>query len=346
MSAREELYDRLCFMCINAGYELDQIKDSLYIILADYEITDRSTEIALLKEDRNEELVKRFLVAKMVKGCSDSTVKLYRDEIPKIFYKIGKTVDDITADDIRLYLAKRMKIDGITPTTANNELRYLRSFFGWCMAEEILTKNPTLKIDRIKCKKKGVETFTEIEIEKLRESAPDERIKCMIELLFSTGCRVTELVNIKLEEISGNKILIHGKGNKDRTVFINAKSQIAIEKYMALRKDDNPYLFAGGYSGPTPRRLNWWKYKSLVTLDKHLDTGSVEQTTRRLGKKLGIGRTNPHKFRKTCATMALKRGMPIEQVSKMLGHEQITTTQIYLSIDQEDLENSHKKYVT
>lgn len=345
ISARDDLFNRLCMACVSAGCDLDKVKDSLYIILANYEITDRCTEVALLQEDINEMLVKKFLISKMVKGCSERTVKLYGDEVPKILAKIGKTVDDITSDDIRLYLAKRMRIDGVTNTTADNELRYLRSFFNYLMAEEAVMKNPTLKVDKIKCPKKEVETFSEMEIELLRETAPDERIKCMIEVLFSTGCRVSELVNIKLCEIDDGRILVHGKGNKDRTVYINAKAQIAIANYLKLREDANPYLFAGGYfNNRLGYKLMWWRDKTLVAPNEHLGKGAVEHITRHIGKKLGI-RANPHKFRKTCATMALRRGMPIEQVSKMLGHEDIKTTQIYLNIDAKELEHNHKKYV-
>lgn len=346
MNARDELYDKVCMMCVGEGCSLENIKNQLYIILSAYEIEERCTEVAVLQQDRNESLLKKFIVAKMVKGCTDRTVKLYRIEIGKTLDKIGKTVDDITADDIRLYLARRINIDKVKKRTADNELRYLRSFFGWLRDEEIIKKNPVIKVDKIKCEKKAVETFTELEVEKLREGATDERIKCIVELLLSTGCRVTELVNIKIEEIEGNKILVHGKGNKDRTVYINAKAQLAMEKYMGMRKDNNPYLFPGGhYNNRMPYSRKWWLDKKLVDEAKHLNTGTVESVMRTLARSQGIDRANPHKFRKTCATMALKRGMPIEQVSKMLGHEQISTTQIYLSIDEEDMENNHKKYV-
>lgn len=344
MNAREELFDRLYMLCLKADCK-PWVKEEMYIILSGYDVANRSTELSVMCEDRNQSLIKKFIISKTVKGCSERTVKLYSTELPKILEKIGKAADEICSDDIRLYLAKRLRVDKVSATTANNELRYLGSFFKYLLDEEIIGKNPVTKVERIKNKKKEADTFSELEVERIRECIKDERNKAIIELLFSTGCRVSELVNIKLTDMDGNKILVHGKGNKDRIVYINPKALVSIEKYICLRNDNNPYLFPAGTFGESRKaRTGWWKNPELVS-DGHITISSIEELTKRIGKKLGIIPSNPHKFRKTCATLALKRGMPIEQVSRMLGHEQISTTQIYLNIDREETEAYHKKYV-
>lgn len=351
--AREELRQELCMVLIrngveNAGVEVDAI-------LGGYEIQKRTTEVALLSEDRNSYLFKKFLTAKIVKGCTDRTIQHYKKYLEFIFNRIQKTADDVTADDIRYYLAVRQKKDGIAKTTANNELLTLRTFYQYLSAEEIITKNPTLNIDRIKGKKQKKSAFTEMEIEQLREATKNAREKAIIDILLSTGCRVSELVGIKKTEINNDKLIVHGKGEKDRLVYLNAKAVISMNRYLSERKDSNPYLFPGGYSEKSNKELwhktqsargDWYKDRTLVTPDSHIDKGTIEVLMRKLKKRAGLEcSVYPHKFRRTCATMALKRGMPIEQVSKMLGHENITTTQIYLDLNEEELEQAHRKYV-
>ena len=158
----------------------------------------------------------------------------------------------------------------------------------------------------------------------------------MIELLLSTSCRVSEVAQILIEEIDGERILVHGKGEKDRYVYLNAKAQLMLERYMSERKDKSPYLF--------PRCRDGWRNPKNIE-EGHIDMATIEQMTRKIAKRAGVERANPHKFRRTCATMALRRGMPIEQVSKMLGHEQVSTTQIYLDLTEDELALAHKKYV-
>ena len=351
--ARETLRQELCMILIKNGVPNADIE--IDAILGEYEVQKRTTEIALLSEDRNEYLLKNFLTAKIVKGCTDRTIQHYRQYLQFIFDRMHKTVDDITPDDIRYYLAVRQKKDGITKISANNELLVLRTFFNYLTAEEIIARNPTLNIDRIKGKKKKKKAFTEIEVEQLREAAQNAREKAIIDTLLSTGCRVSELIRIKISEISNDRIVVHGKGEKDRMAYLNAKAMISLSRYLSERTDDNPYLFPGGYNRQNNKEIwkkyqstksNWYKDSSLVTPDTHIDAGTVEQLMRRLKKRAGLEcGVYPHKFRRTCATMALRRGMPIEQVSKMLGHESIETTQIYLDLNEEELEQAHKKYV-
>lgn len=353
---RESLINDICLYVLEAsgsGREPQEIKDSLYILLDQYEITARSTELAELP-DRNNDLLRHFLMAKTVKGCTEKTIKAYGDGIRRTLDTIGKAADEITAEDIRYYLAVRQVRDKITKVTADNELRYLRSFFQYLTAEELVVKNPTARVERVKQERRKKEALTDIEVEKIRLCVGDERERAVVELLLSTGCRVAELVGIRLTEINGNQILVHGKGNKDRTTYMNAKAVVAVHEYLDKRGDGNPYLFAGGHfegmgkgkghAGPEELK-SWWKDPRKITGDTHLSTGAVERILRKIAARAGVERANPHKFRRTCATMALRRGMPVEQVSKMLGHESISTTQIYLDLDERDLEQAHRKYV-
>lgn len=350
---RENLINDICAGAVPFGIDVQDFKNMLYMICEPYEITNRTTELSEIKQDRNEYLLQRFLIAKTVKGLSKNTIQAYKKGLTCILRSIGKTVDDITADDIRYYLAVRQRRDGINKTTADNELRYLRTFYQYLMAEELVARNPTAKVDRIKCERRKKEALTEIEIEKIRMEAHTERERAIVETLLSTGCRISEMVEILRNEIDGNKVLVHGKGAKDRIVYLNAKAMISIEVYLAQRSDDNPYLFPGGnFELASKKRkssqkemANWWKDPKMVTPDTHLDKGTVEAMMRKIAKNAGVDKANPHKFRRTCATMALRRGMRIEQVSKMLGHEEIATTQLYLDLSEAELEQAHKKYV-
>lgn len=347
---REELINELCLYLQPHIKDVGDLKAQLYIMLSSYEITNRSTEIAVTDGEKNEKYLKRFLVAKTVTGCTERTIYFYGTTIPKVLSQIGKTVDEITPDDIRLYMALRQKRDKVSLVTISNEMRCISSFYTWLMAEELITRNPMLKVDRVKQPKQQKEAFSELEIEKLRNEARGEKQTLIIELLLSTGCRVSELAQIRLTEITDDRILIHGKGNKDRYVYLNAKAILALEQYIKCRKDKNPYLFPQIKSvAKLPHKkgnfMDAWKFPENVEPDGHMDKSSVEGMTRKLGRKAGIEKSNPHKFRRTCATMALRRGMPIEQVSKMLGHESIETTQIYLELTEDELKQAHKKFV-
>ena len=349
---REDIVNALVMWASAHGIDSSEAKYDFFMLLNNVEVTSRCTEIAQIKEDRNEMLLKKFLIAKRVKGCTKRTLEYYATSIKGILERIGKTVDDITADDVRYYMAVRLRQDKVTKTTVGNEIRNLSSFFGWLYLEEEIRKNPMTRVDRIKQGKTQKKAFSELEIEKLRAAAVGEKEKMIIEILLSTGCRVSELVQILTAEIENDRILIHGKGEKDRYVYLNARAQFALEKYMEQRKDSNPYLLPKGGSVVEMKHKgiriddlrNWWKNPDNVK-EGHMDKSSIEGLTRKIAKKAGVERANPHKFRRTCATMALRRGMPIEQVSKMLGHAELSTTQIYLDLSEDDLREAHKKYV-
>ena len=229
---RENLINNICQYLMPFVPDLSDAKSALYIILDDYEITSRCTAVTEFYGDRNEKLMKRFLIAKTVKGCTPRTIDYYKKQIASIISTIGKTVDDITADDIRYYMAIRQRRDKVSKVTIGNEIRCLGSFFQWLYAEEIIRKNPMTRIDRIKMEKTKKEAFTDLEVERLRVAARGMREKMIIEILLSTGCRVSELVQVLITEIDGSKILIHGKGQKDRYVYLNAKAELALDTYL------------------------------------------------------------------------------------------------------------------
>lgn len=332
------------------GADTDGFAEKLYIIMKDMIVEQMETQLALPNHGLNQKYINRFIAAKLVKGCTERTIAMYKTELTKILQKLRKPVVDISSDDIRLYLAVRMTQDGVSKVTANNELRYMRSFFGWLNDEELIPRNPTAKIDAIKQEKRKKKAFTEMECEKLRSACVTSMETAIIEVLLSTGCRVSELCGMRIDEIKDSKIVVKGKGNKYRTVYLTAKAQLALAKYLNDRNDMNPYIFPKSVpffkgKGQRGRGCREWYKNPEAIADGKRNTSSVEATVRKIGKRAGVENTHPHRFRRTSATFALRRGMPLEMVSKMLGHENLATTQIYLDLTEEELEAAHKKYV-
>ena len=346
LDCRQDLINDILNECMSQGMDISNLKNSIWIVCDKYEITSRTTEVALLDEDYNNTLINKFLVCKTVKGCTERTIQFYSITLKRVIPEINKNIQDIEKSDIRLWIAKRQRIDKVSKVTINNELRNIKSFFSWLYAEGYIKCNITDSIEQLKTDKKRKEAFSELEIERMRTSISNTRDKAMFEVMLSTGCRVTELVTMKIADIHDDEIVIKGKGNKYRKIFLNAKAQIALLKYLSERNDNNPFVFCGycGTFKQSKKVRQWWKYPDMIN-DTHVDKGTVEERFRKLGRKLGIKRSNPHKFRRTCATLALKKGMPLEQVSRMLGHEQLDTTKIYLDLNDEELKDFHKKYV-
>ena len=211
------------------------------------------------------------------------------------------------------------------------------------------------KVDSLKETKKKKKAYSLLDLEKVRLGCETNREKAIIEFLASTWCRVSEMAEVKVSDIEGNKVTVHGKGDKYRDVYLNARAQLAIEQYLKERSDNNPYLIPKCRylasdkefikAGSRKAQKEWYKNPDMVSPDERPDVGTIENTVRNVGKRAGVTKCHPHRFRRTGATMALRQGMPITQVSKLLGHESIETTQIYLDISDEELEQAHKKYV-
>lgn len=332
---------------------LDNYKDRLTVILNKYEITNRETALAICNEDKNRQYMMEFLTAKAAEGCTNRTLNFYRAELPKTLFRIGKTVDEITPDDVRLWIVQRTRRDGVTLTTVGNEFRVLSSFFTWLRKEELINRNPIDKVEHPKKRKVKKKAFSEIDLERIRGACRTNRERAMIELLLSTWCRVTEIVNIRTQEIEGDRVVVLGKGNKERTVFLNAKAQFALEQYMQERKDLNPYIFPRAKrsitmncKGKKQEMLKlWYSDPEEVDESRHMDQSSFEGVIRNIGIRAGVENTHPHRFRRTGATRALENGMPIMTVSKILGHESVGTTQIYLDISEDNIQIEHRKFV-
>lgn len=333
----------------------EDIKAQITIILSNYEIEKRKTEIAILEENKNAKYLALFLASKAAGGRTERTLHAYRNYLNKIFLSIGKNADEVTSDDIKLYLAKKLRIDKISKTSVDNERRALSTFYGWMQKNEYIQSNPMNKVETMKYAKPKKYAFTDMEIELLRGACRTERETMIIELLLSTWARVSELCNIRLDEIENDKIIVHGKGEKDRIVFLNAKAQLAIKNYLDKRGDDNPFLLpraseCGNVAAFTKGRTRaisskWYEHPELVDKEQHCDKGTIESIIRKIGSRAGVKNTHPHRFRRTGATFALRGGMPFMTVSKLLGHANIAVTQVYLDISDEELENDHGKYV-
>lgn len=348
--AREELADAIA--------DKLKIPDSKYVILgimAEFNITKAEKALIVYDGGQTEYLISRFLIAKKVKGCTDRTCKLYGANLRRVFTEIGKSPIQATHTDIQVVLAN-MIIRGTSKDYQQNIMRTLSSFYAWMTREEIIDRNIMLKIDPIKKTNKKKKAFTDMDVEKIRMACFSKRETCLVEIMLSTACRVFEIAKLRRDEVAGrDEVTIIGKGEKQRTVYLNAKAQVAIDAYLSERKDKNPYLFpqsilAGQPVTKTLKRLKgskeWYRYPENVSEDGHMDNSTIEAVIRHIGRTAGIEKCHPHRFRRTSATLALRRGMNIVQVKEMLGHESLETTQRYLDISDEEVREAHKRYMS
>lgn len=282
-------------------------------------------------EISNGEFLKMFLDAKKIEGCSERTINYYRVTIEHLLSNIDTTVRKISTEEIREYLADYQKINYCTNVTIDNIRRNISSFFSWLEEEDYILKSPMKRIHKIKTKVVVKNVISDEAIEKMRDNCRELRDLAIIDLLYSTGIRVGELVNLNIDDIDfdGRECVVYGKGDKERRVYFDAKAKVHLKSYIDSRNDDNEALF--------------------VTLDlphERLKISGVEIRLRQLGRRLNIDRVHPHKFRRTMATRAIDKGMPIEQVQKILGHSQIDTTMQYAMVNQTNVKTSHQKYMT
>ena len=335
---------------------LQELKSRFVMVLNDFTVSPKETALVVYTEGKNEYFLRKFLLSKAVAGCAKSTLKNYGNEIRRALQAIGKDADVITSEDVQMHLAQVMMKN--SKGYADNVRRDLSSFYGYLIREELISRNPMARVEKIKVQKKKKDAFSELEVELIRNACRNNRDRAIVELLMSTGCRISELCSIRrddLEDGSPPKVNILGKGGKYRNVFLNAKAIVSVKNYLAERKDTNPYLFPKSVTRPGDRSeaankmhhvlSEWYKHPDLVSPDGPADQGTIGASLRDIGIKAGVDKVHPHRFRRTCATFALRRGMPIEQVSRMLGHANIATTQIYLDLSDDELAQAHKKYV-
>ena len=343
------LLEKLLMELSSYNIPMQELDLKISKILYNFTITPREESLVPYSESKNELYLKRFILSKAVAGCTERTINLYDQEIRRTLSSINLNVDEITANDIKNYLAQQM-IRGVSKSTVDNRRRYLNSFFNYLHREELIEKNPMSKVDKIRYHKEKESALTDIEVEKLRAACKNAFETAAVEFLLSTGCRATEVVSVKIEDIDGDTINVLGKGEKWRKVYLNAKCQVSLSKYLSERKDKNPYLFPAGMQAincPEIRssKGNWYKNPNLINADKHFNKESLNSMLKKIAKRAGVDGVHTHRFRRTCATAALKRGMPIELVSKMLGHTNLQTTQIYLDLTEDDMKAAHEKFV-
>jgi len=294
------------------------------------EISEKKSKFNSNDTKNNQKLLHLFLSAKEVEGCSPKTITYYKSTINKMLNHLNKKVDSITTDDIRIYLSNFKDKNNSSKVTIDNLRRIFSSFFSFLEDEDYIMKNPVKRIHRIKTGRVVKEIITDENLEILRDNCSNIRDLAIIELLISTGIRVGELVNLNIDDINFHEreCVVFGKGESQRPVYFDARTKIHLIQYINERNDDNPALFV-----------------ALNKPNERLGIGGVETRLRKLGRKLNINKVHPHKFRRTLATNAIDKGMPIEQVQKLLGHVQIDTTMQYAMVNQNNVKIAHRKFI-
>ena len=282
------------------------------------------------REQANGELLHAFISAKKIEGCSDKTLCYYQSSIEALLSSEQKRIDTLETNDIRSYLARYQEERGSSRVTIDNLRRIFSSFFAWLEDEDYIAKSPVRRIHKVRTESLVKEVISDEHMETLRDACHEIRDLAMIDLLASTGMRVGELVKINCGDIDFHErqCIVFGKGNKEREVYFNARTKIHLKRYLESRKDNNPALFV-----------------SLSLPYNRLSIGGVEKRLRQLGKRVGLSKIHPHKFRRTLATMAIDKGMPIEQVQRLLGHVKIDTTLHYAMVNQTNVKMAHRKYI-
>lgn len=309
--------------------QMAQLNSVLLQTISKYTIIEDGDKV---KEDfaSNNRLLEIFLSAKLVEGCSAKTIKYYETTVKQLFKYMPKSVKEYTTDDLRAHLAVFQKKHKSSKVTIDNIRRIFSSFFSWLEDEDFILKSPVRRIHKVKTGEQVKEVITDENLERLRDNCKCPRDLAIIDLLASTGMRVGELVKLNRNDVNfaERECIVFGKGNKERVVYFNARAKLHLQEYLASRKDKNQALF--------------------VSLDKphtRLQISGVEMRLRDLGRGLKIPRIHPHKFRRTLATMAIDKGMPVEQVQKLLGHVKIDTTMRYAMVNQTNVKLSHRKFI-
>ena len=306
--------------------QLHKLQEVLEHSLFEYEIAGRTIET----EDDSQELINSFVYAKRIEGCSEKTLKYYRTTIEAMTEAINKGVRHIQTDDLRAYLTEYQEKHGSSRVTIDNIRRILSSFFSWLEDEDHILKSPVRRIHKVKTATNIKETYTDEELEKMRDNCEELRDLAIIDMLASTGMRIGEMVLLNKADINFNEreCVVFGKGDKERVVYFDARTKIHLQNYIDSRIDDDPALFV-----------------TLRAPHTRIKISGIESRLREMGKALEIEKVHPHKFRRTLATMAIDKGMPIEQLQQLLGHKRIDTTLQYAMVKQSNVKQAHRKYI-
>lgn len=304
----------------------EKLRDVLQYTFAKYEINGKVTE----DKEVEQNFVELFLSAKRIEGCSEKSLKYYKATINKMLYKLNKDVKRINTEDVRTYLTQYQERKKASKVTIDNIRRILSSFFSWLEDEDYILKSPVRRIHKIKTRTNIKETYSDEALEMMRDNCKEVRDLAIIDMLASTGMRVGEMVLLNRNDIDFNEreCIVFGKGSKERVVYFDARTKIHLQNYLESRKDNNQALFV-----------------SLKSPYKRLKIGGIESRLREFGRSLGLQKVHPHKFRRTLATMAIDKGMPIEQLQQLLGHKRIDTTLQYAMVKQSNVKQAHRKYI-
>lgn len=307
--------------------QLKQLRQVLEQTLYCYEVTGTKVK---LEEDDSNDLIMKFIAAKRIEGCSEKTLKYYQTTIDALVVSLGKNVRHILTEDLRVYLTEYQNKNHSSRVTIDNIRRILSSFFSWLEDEDYIIKSPVRRIHKVKTASSIKETYSDEDLEKMRDNSKELRDLAMIDMLASTGMRVGEMVLLNRDDIdfSERECVVFGKGDKERIVYFDARTKLHLQEYLNSRTDDNPALFV-----------------TLRAPHERIQIGGIEHRLREMGKRLNIQKVHPHKFRRTLATMAIDKGMPIEQLQRFLGHQRIDTTLQYAMVKQSNVKIAHRKYI-
>ncbi len=311
---------------------MEQLEELRRVLTYAFDGVDITEKEALEPTDATDNggMLDVFIAAKRIEGCSDKSLKYYTFTVRQMLNSIGKHFREISTDDLRGYLADYQKDRGSSKVTIDNMRRIFSSFFGWLEDEDYILKSPVRRIHKIKTDKPIKETISDESLELLRDACDQIRDLAIVDLLASTGMRVGELVNLNRGDMNFHEreCVVLGKGGSERMVYFDARTKIHLLNYLESRDDNNPALFVS---------LNQPRERLLI--------GGVETRLRKIGKRADLNKVHPHKFRRTLATRAIDKGMPIEQVQRLLGHVKIDTTMHYAMVNQSNVKNSHRKFI-
>jgi site-specific recombinase XerD len=312
------------------GKGAEELKNVLYCVLSGYEITEKTRELRNVNGGWEEELGE-FLVRKRVEGRSEGTIQQYNQHLRRMLRYIDKSVGEITEADLFMYISMYKKQREVSNGYLDNIRLVFSSFFSWLSNKGYIGKNPAAGLDPIRTEKRIKKPLSDTELERIRRKCAIERDLALIECLYSTGVRVSELVSLNRKDIDfdGLKLVVYGKGAKERETYLTEASCMHLKEYLDTRTDGNEALFV-----------------SLKAPHERLTVSGVEEILRRLGRSTGIEKVHPHRFRRTMATNILNKGMPIEEVKEILGHTKLDTTLIYCQISKENVRHHHKKYMS
>ena len=304
----------------------EKLQEVLQNIFAKYDVVDKG-----IQESKSEpDYVELFLSAKRIEGCSEKTLNYYKSTIDALISTLNKDVKHIETDDVRRYLTDYQAKKNSSKVTIDNIRRILSSFFSWLEDESYILKSPVRRIHKVKTSTIIKETYSDEELEQMRDNCNELRDLAVIDMLASTGMRIGEMVLLNRSDIDfeERECVVFGKGSKERVVYFDARTKIHLQDYLDSRTDDNEALFV-----------------TLRSPHDRISIGGVETRLREFGKQIGIKKVHPHKFRRTLATMAIDKGMPIEQLQRLLGHSKIDTTLQYAMVKQSNVKNAHRKYI-